>query len=345
MLIYCPQCKSGYDVDDALIPEEGRRLHCSSCGAIFRFDRSGASETVTVVEPPADHAEASAEMADSGHLPEEDETLAAEPETPTAEIPPAPEAEPVAESAEDNVTTAEDNAESAVKQESAEDVSESAEAKEATNENKSEAAIAEPTVNQETLHDPTVELTSEVNLNDIFERLNEQSEQLFREEQKLPKKQRLKLWLKTVFGLNRKINFKPVFLVLGLVAVLSLYNYRYEIVRALPFMNGMYRSLGIRARIPGEGLEFQNINWNYIDDDTDNVLEVKGYINNPTSRAIEIPLVHVELLDANSVLLRSINQKPSLEVLKADGRVAVNIAIKTPSPTAKYVYLTFIEDN
>ena len=187
------------------------------------------------------------------------------------------------------------------------------------------------------------ETTPAIDIKDVFERLSAQSEKLFEAEQKLPWQQRLLMQLKTMLGLNRKFNLKIITAVIAVLSLVMLYNYRYEIVRSIPFMNGVYRLAGIRAKIPGEGLEFQNINWNYIDVGNGKVLEVKGFINNPTQRNIDIPTVHVELLDKDTILLQSMNQKPSVATLKPDSRIAVGVIVKNPSPTAKYVYLTFID--
>lgn len=187
------------------------------------------------------------------------------------------------------------------------------------------------------------ETTPAIDIKDVFERLSAQSEKLFEAEQKLPWQQRLLMQLKTMLGLNRKFNLKIITAVIAVLSLVMLYNYRYEIVRSIPFMNGIYRLAGIRAKIPGEGLEFQNVNWNYIDVGNGKVLEVKGFINNPTQRNIDIPTVHVELLDKDTILLQSMNQKPSVATLKPDSRIAVGVIVKNPSPTAKYVYLTFID--
>lgn len=187
------------------------------------------------------------------------------------------------------------------------------------------------------------ETTPAIDIKDVFERLSAQSEKLFEAEQKLPWQQRLLMQLKTMLGLNRKFNLKIITAVIAVLSLVMLYNYRYEIVRSIPFMNGVYRLAGIRAKIPGEGLEFQNVNWNYIDVGNGKVLEVKGFINNPTQRNIDIPTVHVELLDKDTILLQSMNQKPSVATLKPDSRIAVGVIVKNPSPTAKYVYLTFID--
>ena len=206
-----------------------------------------------------------------------------------------------------------------------------------------ESVIAEEEADTQEAEEPKVAESAEINMKDVFARLSEQSEKLFEAEQKLSAKDRLLLRIKTMLGLYRKFNFKLIGAATALLVLALLYNYRYEIVRTLPFANGVYRAFGIRAKIPGEGLEFQNINWNYIESNGGKVLEVKGFINNPTSRKVEVPMVHVELLDKDTVLLQSINQKPSLPALKPDSRIAIGVIIKTPSPTAKYVFLTFID--
>lgn len=275
MQIYCPQCHTGYNVPDELIPEEGRKLRCSSCKEVFKFDRTGMSEIIT-------------------------------PET-----------------------------------------SDKSDIKVQTDNDKNSDHVSSSIT--DSVEETPIESSSsatedfEISFNDIFERLNEQSERLFQEEQELPFKRRIFLQFKTMLGLNRKFNFKLIGLIIFLIVMVCTYNYRYEIVRKIPFTNKIYKALGIRAQIPGEGLEFQNVNWNYITNNGVRSLEIKGYINNPTHREIDIPTVHIEILDENALLLQSINQKPSISSLKADGRIAIGVIVKTPSPTAKYVYMTFID--
>ena len=132
-------------------------------------------------------------------------------------------------------------------------------------------------------------------------------------------------------------------IVCAVVALVAVYNYRYEIARSVPLVGAIYKILGIKAHVPGEGLEFQNINWNFIENEAGRVLEVKGFIYNPTDREIDIPTVRVEILDKDTVLQQSINQKPTVQSLKPDSRIAVGVIVKSPSPTAKYVYMTFID--
>ena len=124
---------------------------------------------------------------------------------------------------------------------------------------------------------------------------------------------------------------------------LSLYNNRYDVVRKVPFMNGIYKVLGIKAKIAGEGLEFQNITWDYVIDEGVKKLEVKGFINNVTTDTIDIPIVHVEILDKETSLLQSFNRELKDSKISSTGRIPLQVVVENPAPTAKYVYLTFID--
>ena len=264
MLIYCPKCHICYNVDDQLVPQEGRKVRCSNCEEIFYFNQTGDAHLVSEYSEQSDHNQ----IYSSEDQEQQENTL--------------------------------------------------------TSEKEQEEDVA-------------------IDIADIYERLSAQSEHLFQEEQKLTVKQRIIFMLKTILGLNRKLNLKLIGVVFAVFVCLMLYNHRYEIVDTVPFTNYIYRIFGITAKAPGKGLEFQKINWNYIENEGTRLLEIKGFISNTTSREIDIPTVHIELLDKNTMLLQSFNQKPTVSSLKPDGRISIGIIIKTPSISAKYVHLTFIE--
>ena len=266
MRIYCPKCKVGYEIDETLIPEEGKKLRCSYCREVFVAHREDLIATPVLVMSAG------------------------------------------------NATDSAKNAEN-------EDISESGE----------ETAASEKT-----------EAENE-EIKEIFQRLAEQSENLVKEELEMPAYKKFFLKMRSGLGLNRKGNRRLFAFVAAVLALLLLYNYRYEVVRSFPFMNSVYNLAGIKAKIPGEGLEFQNITWNPIEEGGDTKLEVKGFIYNPTDREIEIPVMRVEMLDKDAQLLQSLNQKPLLKSLQPGGRVAVGVVIKRPVPEAKYIYMTFID--
>lgn len=184
--------------------------------------------------------------------------------------------------------------------------------------------------------------TAPDDLKNIFERLSVQTEDLFKAEQELPLPKKVSYKLKKILGLTNKTNRWLYPLLLLLLAGLSLYAFRYDVVRKVPVLNKVYQAIGIVATIPGEGLRFQNITWNKFEEDYVGNLEVKGFIVNPTDREIALPTVHIELLDSDAVLLQSLNQIPTMTSLKPGGRLAISVVIKKPAPLTKYVFLTFV---
>ncbi len=334
MRIYCPQCNVCYELDETLIPEGGRKLRCSNCGEVFRFDKNGVQIQDAMSELQ--------KLMQEQMLSEDD--VAEETVEDSSSVVDGDDIKDNVEEAEVDVESSGLQNENASKQEEAaqelEQSKESEQEETAVSFDDDTAKVDEQASKEEI---EKLEEKPEVDMRDIFERLNEQSERLFQEEQKMPLKDRLLLQLKTMLGLNRKINYKLVGIVCAVVALVAVYNYRYEIARSVPLVGAIYKILGIKAHVPGEGLEFQNINWNFIENEAGRVLEVKGFIYNPTDREIDIPTVRVEILDKDTVLQQSINQKPTVQSLKPDSRIAVGVIVKSPSPTAKYVYMTFID--
>ena len=99
----------------------------------------------------------------------------------------------------------------------------------------------------------------------------------------------------------------------------------------------------MRAKIPGEGLAFQNIVWKDFEDDYVRQLEIKGFIVNNSGREVAVPVLRVDMLDKDTKSLQVLDQKPSVKTLQPGGRVAVSMIVKKPSPLTKYVYMTFID--
>lgn len=308
MLIYCPKCRQGYNVGEDLIPEEGRKLRCSKCGEVFRYDRRGEVEAVKM--PPAA---------------ENDETDAAD--------------EAAALSEENNDLPSENNG---TEEPAGAAVEEPGDAAGEESEKPGDGGASE-NAGEEAAAEPEPEIDEPVDINDIFRRLSEQTEGLFEKEKKLTLRERLWLKFKTLTGWNIHLKLKYILAFLAVIAALSLYNNRYDIARRFPWTAPIYGVFGAEAQILGEGLEFQNIDWIYFNDEEAPRLEIKGFINNMTNRTLDLPTVHVEMLDENTNLLKSQNQQPEQESLKAKSRLPLNIVVTKPSPTTKYVFLTFVE--
>ena len=266
MLIYCPKCKTGYDLEPKMIPDGDKKFRCARCGEIWLCRPEDLSETSA----------------------------------------PEPQQEP--DNAPKNNITEKD---------SSADIS---------------AQIAEEQIEQE--EKPT-------ELNEIFARLSSQTEELFKQDQARPAPQKALSRLKHILGLDHPGNGKYYFLLLVLISALLLIGFRYEIVRSFPVMEKIFSGIGIESRIIGEGLEFQNIVREEYEEDYVRKLEVKGFIANISNQPIDVPLIHVEVMDKDTNLLQSVNDKAPITTLTPDERMAFRIVINQPSPLAKYVLLTF----
>ena len=311
MRIYCPKCHTGYEIDEQQIADKSRRVECSSCGEIFTAD-----ELLFAVDNPETESENSAREAfDLLH------EVMTENTAEDAAAGHLPETDVSAGIAEDTVseeTAAEELPEETTPKDAAE-VSDNAAGEE-------EAAEDE-----------------DVDLEKIFERLSEHTAHLLDEEKHLPFYEKFWLQVKNILGFHFKIKWHYIAAFAAVFVLISLFNNRYQVVRSAPFLNAVYKVFGIEAKIPGEGLEFQNINWEYFDNDEEGRrLQIKGFIYNKTDKSIEVPVVHIEILDKDTVLLQSQNREIEQSTAEPQTRIPLDLEIKNPAPTAKYVYLTFI---
>lgn len=327
MQIYCPKCNVGYEIDDSLLKDRVRRLKCSYCMEIFE---------VGPIENAAD--DVSENVYDNIFAGEQTEQSFVEENKTINEF----EAEKT-----ENEVVFEKNDLNEINENVVEDNDEPQSVENIEKENEVEKiSESETTDSDENNENETEEDdVEEINFEEIFERLSEQTSELIQREKKLPIWEKIWLQLKNVLGFHFKIKWSYIFIGIGLFVISSMYSNRYDVVRKVPFMNGVYKMFGIKAKIAGEGLEFQNMNWDLIKEDEEIKLQIKGFIYNKTGKKIELPSIHVEILDANASLLQTQKQKTNGEVLPPDTKAALDIEIKNPAPISKYIHVTFIDDD
>ena len=358
MLIYCPKCSTGYEIDENLVKGGPRKVRCSNCSEIFEVGNL-IQKSVENVDDMEDISEENAFSALAAMMRDADIF----------------EEEPVSEVVNNNVS--EDNIfEESVLIESYKDVSkeEQENIKTEINDEKdinlpddnddvvvesdiknvidevevNEKVTESEEVNEEGNEDNQDNKDNEnddgpINIDSIYERLSEHTSHLIERENALPIYEKIWFKIKDVLGFHFKIRWIYVFIAFFIFVSLSLFNNRYEIVRKLPFMNGVYKSFGIKAKIAGEGLEFQNIIWEYVEEAGVKKLELKGFINNATLNTVAVPIVHVEILDKNTMLLQSFNRELKEKEVSSANRIPLQIIVENPAPNAKYVYFTFID--
>ena len=75
MLLYCPQCNTGYEIEPDLIPEKGKKMRCAKCGKIWHCTREDlqaepAQPNVEPEETPAPQPEEETPKTEDNTTPE-----------------------------------------------------------------------------------------------------------------------------------------------------------------------------------------------------------------------------------------------------------------------------------
>ena len=181
-------------------------------------------------------------------------------------------------------------------------------------------------------------------MQEIFARLETQTENLFQYEKNLPSHIRLWHQIKQILGLQRRRNRQILSGISVILVLLLLFYLRYDIVRLAPFMEKVYAAVGIESVIVGEGLEFQNITRNEYEEDYINKMEIRGFITNITDKTLNIPNMRIELLDKNAQPLQVIYQEPPVRRIIAGSNVEFQVIVNKPSTFSKFVYMTFTRE-
>lgn len=66
MLLYCPQCNTGYEIEPNLIPDNGKKMRCAKCGKIWRCKKEDLQEEI-----PVSQSEEEVKSLTSTQVPEE----------------------------------------------------------------------------------------------------------------------------------------------------------------------------------------------------------------------------------------------------------------------------------
>lgn len=321
MQIYCPKCKTGYEIDADVVPENGRKLRCAVCGKVFKClpeDLIDGSK-LRMSEFTAEEKE---HLDEQGHLQEN----------------------AAAEERVDVDTSESATLDSTVEKDQPEQIREE-------NKGNSEETITDngkaeedaPTKSLEELEEESRDPGSK-DVKDIFERLSLETEALFKAESEEKPVKKYLFNLKKAFRLQNPRNYKYYLIAILTLILLSLYYVRFEVVRSMPFMESVYRVFGVKAVVTGEGLEFQNVSRRDYEEDYVRKFEVKGFIANQTAKTLDIPTIKIELLDKDARSIQTETANSVIPLVTSHDKVPFSFVIDKPSPLTKYIYLTFIED-
>lgn len=324
MLIRCPECEICYRIDIGLLPEEGRKFRCAKCGHVWLAERQDTFEETSENRAEIYHPE-------NGGTKEPPADSANEPKMETAEPSETMETNPEAQQTQNEDQPAAESP--SPEQPDAAEPRPAPEAQPAT-EAPEQLSAAAP--------DPSESGLSS-DMQEMFSRLNKQTEIIDEFDKKRPALKRGIKYLQDVLHWHNPLTRTMILSGLVLLLLLSLFSFRYEITRLLPFMAPVYETFGFEAVVIGEGLEFQNVNRREYEEDYVRKLEVKGILLNTTDTELDIPQIRVELLDKDGTLLQETTIPAPTPRLAAGDRAAFMFTLTQPSSLTKYIYLTFTD--
>ena len=344
MLINCPKCHITYNIDATAVPQGGRKLHCTNCGEIFWCN-------------PEDLEEPTRLLTEEEKITPQQPRIRENPAMQTAELNNAVFADKESES-DVNLDMNSEFVNEEVTVEAAQNPNLSdVDTKETENvdkndmitENHSEdlySADATTGTNEapsENVNDTEEKSQTDRDIQDIFQRISLQNEQIKKLEQEMGVFRRGCKIVYNALGFESAL-IRWMFGILLLVfVVLGLYTARYVITRKLPWAEQIFNVAGIESKIVGEGLKFSNVSRREFEVDDINHMEIRGFIDNETNYKLEIPKLHVEILDEDGEIIQKQEEVLFIREIAPGDRKPFKIDIQKPSILGKYIYITFVK--
>ena len=183
---------------------------------------------------------------------------------------------------------------------------------------------------------------TEQDIQDIFQRLSLQSEQISRMEREMSIFRRGCRIVCDTFGWERRFNRLMFYGFLTVFVCLGLYSERFAITRIFPAAEKLYNAIGIESRIVGEGLKFSNVSRREYEVDDIRQMEIRGFIDNESDRRLEVPKLHLEILDNEGEIIQQKDELLYIREIAPGDRKPFKVIIEKPSVLGKYIYITFI---
>ena len=129
------------------------------------------------------------------------------------------------------------------------------------------------------------------------------------------------------------------------LGIVYAYVFRYEIAEFIPATLKIYDTFNLEAKTVGKGLTFKNVIWEEYEDNSIRKMDISGTIINETEKMVELPLLHIELLDSEGNALQNVDKTLTTDYIAAEGVIEFKTTILRPAPFTKYIYITFSKPN
>ncbi len=144
----------------------------------------------------------------------------------------------------------------------------------------------------------------------------------------------------------KKKSKKGLYITLFLFVFLSttvagLFFLRGMVVQYVPALNVLYETVGIPAKIIGEGLVISDQTEQRQSKNSVDFLVITGNISNSTDHDIEVPLLKAILSNADGEQIQILVQEPAEMMISPKDTVSFKIEIEEPSPLARRALVIF----
>ncbi len=339
MKISCPKCATQYDIEENLIPVQGRKFRCAKCDNIWLVQKPEDSSAELSLQDSLETTSESLEdiddkIEDISPALEEEQELDAEKDT-SEEL--VIEKKDEEQSELDTEVTSEQNLE--------------AEQEVTSSTSKSDIELSEEQSNTSSEVEPELnssKLDDEEDKEDEDDKDKSISSSNINEDiQDIP--DQLKSISSVSYNSEVDISFSPnktkvlSFIFLGFAILMSLYIGRFYLVSKIPPLQSCFEAIGISFDVIGEGLAFQDIKKEKKIINDLNYLVISGVIINESDSSKEVPNLILYLYSKDSKLIQKQEQSLSVSSLTPGETVDFVINLEAPSSAATEAKLSFIK--
>jgi predicted Zn finger-like uncharacterized protein len=195
---------------------------------------------------------------------------------------------------------------------------------------------------------PATSFEQTKDVEDMFQRLSKNTDNLFNELPQTSKKERKSFHPWQTIKNRFNMIFTPIVVntllfvaIVILSAFILIYN-RYRIVNSIPQLEKVYASLGLESIYTGRDIVFQNVEARNIKFKDKHLAEISGIIYNKGQLRAKMPLLEAVMQDKDGNTLQEITQEFTVKRLDSNVSSIFRVIFENNTNEAKNVVLRFI---
>lgn len=196
---------------------------------------------------------------------------------------------------------------------------------------------------EDAIKEPMSEKEKKLNILKMFERFSQTTDEFFNPETPEPPIVPAKVRIVHLTHYKNTVNYLLI-LLLFLILLILLYLMRFDVVRYVPKLEGLYQKFGIESIYDGSNLQFMNIKTEEFVDQNISKIKITGVIDNPSSYQMKVLPVRVLIYDEDgNKLLEATHSLPQARTFP-NYKLPFEIIVVNPTPKQKNIHITFADN-